>query len=431
VSCYTYWNYACGTDINISITNPDVAPCSCNDPQIDDDHVWIRDVNYGTSIRSIQQFETASGHLTNAVGLTAYGGLGNISPFGSSFPLVLQFGDGLNGMGVTNYRWSYKQKKDAYLTPVFDTKHIFNGSLAKGYNHWVQVTPTDWENLPGAFTLGPFLDAANNPMYKIPHLDASVDTGIAGAYWDADTASVEINTVGWNPGLYEFTIELLDNNGNVVPLAINPFKVDRLPSDPPPAIPGLSTIDADGLAEGYVLKDFFGNTVGFRFLMRVDNNYCYAGISDAIVAGGTTDTECGTGYYNDKNTDTVELYFQAGHPHNFATYSFAVYKGNSGALGIASSSGTSANANNVQTVFSGSNGYDISQVNILVPPMPVNAVSNMDQYHKSILIKDMLGNCNMAAFSENVYVWATHTNGNTRIGYDASYVAAIAIAPNS
>src|ERR1700739_68211 len=117
-------------------------------------------------------------------------------------------------------------------------------------------------------------------MYKIPHLDASVDTGIAGAYWDADTASVSIDTIGWNPGLYEFTIELLDNNGNVVPLAADPFKVDRLASDPPPVIPGLTTIRAHGLPEGYAIKDLFGNTIGFKFLMRVDNDYCYAGISD-------------------------------------------------------------------------------------------------------------------------------------------------------
>jgi len=340
-------------------------------------------------------------------------------------------------MGVTHYRWSYKQKKDAYLSTVSDTPHIFGGALAKGYNHWIQITPTDWENLPGTFTLGPFLDPSSRPMYKIPHLDASVDTGISGVYWDADTASVNIDTTGWNPGLYEFTIELLDNNGNVVPLAVNPFKVDRLPSDPPPPISGVTTIDAAGLAENYVIKDFFGNTVGFKFLMRVDNNYCYAGISDASVAGGTTDTACGTGYYNDKNTDTADLYFQAGHPHNFATYSFSVTKGNSGELTVAGSSGTSANSNDALIVTSGDNLYDIIQVSVFPPPahpLPAglrNPVSHMDQYHKSIPLNDMLGNCNMAAFAEVLNVWATHTNGNTRIGYDASYVAAIAIAPNS
>jgi hypothetical protein len=435
ISCYTHWNYACGTDINITITNPDVLPCFCGGSTVEDDHVWIKTVGSGTSVRSIQQVQTASGHLSNAVGLTAYGGYGNISPFASSFPFVVQFGDGLNAMGITYYRWSYMQKTDAYLTPVSDTKHILNGSLSKTYNHWIEVTPTDWENLPGTFTLGPFLDPSNNPMYKIPHLDASVDSGIAGTFWDADTASVYINTVGWNPGLYEFTIELLDNNGNVVPLADDPFKVDRLASDPPPLVPGLVTIDADsllenGLPENYVIKNGSGQIIGFNFQMRVDNNYCYAGISDAVVAGGTTDTECGTGYYNDKNTDSADLYFQAGHPHNFGTYSFAVYKGNSGALSIAGSSGTTANANNALTVTSGDNGYDISQVDFPVPT-PSNPVSNMDQYHKSILVKDMLGNCIMAAFSENVYVWATHTNGDTRIGYDASDVAAFSMAPHS
>jgi hypothetical protein len=81
-------------------------------------------------------------------------------------------------------------------------------------------------------------------------------------------------------------------------------------------------------------------------------------------------------------------------------------------------------------VTSGDNGYDITQVDFPLPT-PSNPVSNMDQYHKSILVKDMLGNCIMAAFSENLYVWATHTNGDTRIGYDASDVAAFSMAPHS
>jgi hypothetical protein len=156
------------------------------------------------------------------------------------------------------------------------------------------------------------------------------------------------------------------------------------------------------------------------------------------VAGNSTDTECGTGYYNNKNTDVVDLFFQAGHPHNFATYGFAVYKGNSGALSIAASTGTSANANNVTpaaAVTAGNNGYDISQVDppaiAPVPPNPVNPVSGMDQYHKAILVSDMLGSCTMAAFSENVDVYSTHTDGSNRVGYDAHYVAAIAIGPNS
>ncbi|HTI59917.1 hypothetical protein [Mucilaginibacter sp.] len=440
ISCNTYWNYACGTDINISVTNPDILPCTCHGDSIDDDHVWIENVNYGTSIRHIQQSATPSGHLANAVGLTAYGGYGNISPFAKSFPFVVQFGDGLNAMGVTYYRWSYQQRKDAYLTNVPDTRHIIGGDLAKSYNHWIQVTPTDWENLPGSVTLGPFLDSSNRVMYKVPHLDAAVDSGVAGAFWNADTASVNINTNAWNPGLYEFTLELLDNNGNVVPLNANPFKVDRLGTDPAPVPPGLTTIDADGLAENYVIKNIAGKTIGFKFLMRVDNDYCYGGIADALVDGNSTDTECGTGYYDDKNNDNVDLFFEAGHPHNFAVYSFSVYKGNSGALAFAGSSGASANANNVippAMVTTGDNVYDISLVDIPVPapplpPNPVHPVSHMDQYHKSIPVRDMLGTCTMAAFSENLYVTGTQTNGNTTLlGFDANYVAAIAIAPNS
>jgi hypothetical protein len=42
----------------------------------------------------------------------------------------------------------------------------------------------------------------------------------------------------------------------------------------------------------------------------------------------------------------------------------------------------------------------------------------------------MLGVCDKAAFAENLYLWATHTNGNTRLnGFDAVDTVAFAIEP--
>lgn len=437
ISCHTYWNYACGTDINVSVTNPAVTPCFCDSPTIEANYVWVKSVNRGVTVRSIQQQTTASGHLDNAVGLTAYGNKGNISPFGGGFSLVLQFGDGLASFGVTHYRWSGQLLQDAYLGNNVGVKEILGGNAAKAYSHWIQVAPGDWEHVPGSFPLGPYLDSTGKVMYKIPNTHASADTGLADAVWDTglDTDTININTVGWTPGLYQFTIELLNSNGQIVPLNYNPFKVNRIANDGAPT--SVDTIDADTVGMGYVKRNLITNYVtGFNFLMRVDNNYCYAGIADALVDGNSTDTECGTGYYNDKFNDKVELIFQAGHPHNFAIYDFNTYKGNSGALGAAASAGASANANNGLSVAAGDNGYDITQVTFAPAPSPpavqnpVNRVANMDQYHKAIGVSDMLGNCTMAAFSENLNVNATHTNGNDRLSqYDAHYIAAIAIAP--
>ncbi|MET3980391.1 hypothetical protein ABIB62_002993 [Mucilaginibacter sp. UYP25] len=438
ISCHTYWNYACGTDINVSVTNPAVRPCFCDSPAIEANYVWVKSVNRGVSVRSIQQQETASGHLDNAVGLTAYSNKGNISPFGGGFSLVLQFGDGLAGFGVTHYRWTSQLLKDAYLGNNVGSPETLGGSVAKAYSHWIQVAPGDWEHVPGSFALGPYLDSTGKVMYKIPHIHASADTGLADAVWDTgiDTDAININTVGWTPGLYQFTIELLNNNGQVVPLNYNPFKVSKIATDGGPAVG--DTIDADLAGNGYVKRDVSNHVTGFNFLMRVDNDYCYAGISDALVDGHSTDTECGTGYYDDKFNDKVDLIFQAGHAHNFATYGFNVYKGNSGALGAAASAGTSANANNLLNVTTGDNVYDITQVTFgpaQAPPAvqnPINRVANMDQYHKAIGVSDMLGTCTMAAFSENLNVYATHTNGNDRLSqYDAHYIAAIAVAPKS
>ena len=468
--CGTHWAYQCGSPINISLDNPYIPPCGC-EAVIPGAYVQMDSVNGGANIRGIQQSPTASGHLANAVGLTAYRSYGNISPFGSSFTFRLYFGAGLqgaifNGNTVTHYRWSYTRITDPYLNPVSDSVHYLNPAISKPYWYYTAEPGGGFERFDKAFPLGPIvLDPANNPvspMYKIPHgiPDQDDPTLPADAQGFPYTDSIQVATANNLPdGLYEFTFELVDDYGNVVPIpkVDCPFLVEALPGDVNPD--DATAINADGLsangyAEDYVIHDGSGNVIGFNFQMRIDNSSCYAGISDAIIAGQTTDTECGTGTYENL-TDPVELLFQAGHPHNFATYSFNVYKGNSGLVPPTgsvnpNSSGTSANQNGPgpipgmpPLVTMGNNNYSITQVSTInspavpatsttpaVPENPENWVSNMDQYQQTMPVGDLLGSCTTAAFSENLYVAATHTDGVNRLSeYDAQWVAAIAISP--
>lgn len=411
VACNTRWNYSCGTDINIRLTDPRIKPCEC-DPLVGS-IVWMKNVNSGVSIRNIQQNTNPSGHLANAIGLTSFATVDKVSPFGNSFPFVVQFGSGFPNSSVTHYRWKYRKLKDAYLQNDLGSTVSIEGDVSKAYTYEIDPGGPNNNFATGSFLLGPTYNGGK-PKYKIPHSEASIDVpSQPTAEWNQDTASINVSTLNFANGLYEFIFELLDNNGAVVPLTSNPFVVTRKSTDLPPPTPETSTINAEGLAENYLIKNIAGQTIGFRFVMRIDNLKCYADVLDALVDGNTTDTECGFGHYNNKATDVATLRFLAGHEHDFATYSFGVTKGNSNPVGDANSSGY---------VSVGNNGYAIT-------PTIVSGITK-DRFQKNIPLTSMLGSCTMAAFAQNLYVRATHTNGNVILHeYDASDTAAIAIAP--
>ncbi len=407
--CYTHWNYECGTEINVRLTDPRIRQCSCD--ILPGDYIHMKSINFGKSIRSIQQNTIASGHLANARGLTPYGAYGNISPFGGNFPLVVKFGAGFPKSTVSHYRWNYRKIMDGNLNPVADGDHNLAGEVGRPYTFpkLVAGSPQSFSN---TFPMGPNV-VGGNAQYKIPHVDPTLDVPEADAEWGRqDTATINVNTASMvMEGLYLFTFELVNAAGAVQAVPADTYIVSKKSSDV--TLPDQDTVTADGLPENYVVKNGAGQAIAFRFYMRIDNNRCYADVQDAVVPSGTTDTECGFGYYNDKLTDNVTLRFVAGHPHDFATYSFGVTKGNSNSVPEANSSGA---------VTSSNNGYTISD-----DPM---GTSPKDGFSKLIPVRTMLGDCPQAAFAENLHVNATHSDGVNELNHlDASDTAAIALAP--
>ncbi len=407
-ACGTRWDYQCGSDINIRITDPRVGLCDCH--ELEGDYIWMKSVNTGTSIRRIQQNNAPGAQLTNARGLTDFEGRGNISPFGSSFPLVVQFGSGYPQATVTHYRWKYRRLTDASLTPVPFNENIMEGQVGKTYTYPVS-SGGNTVVARGSFDMGPnYVNA--KAQYKIPHSEAALDVPAipTAEYEEARTRSIHLNTVGMDNGLYEFTFELLNAAGNVVGINPSNYLVDLMN---PPAT-GIVNEPAVGLAENYLIIQG-GQAVGFRFAVRIDNQHCYSDVLDAIVDGTSSDSACGIGEYANKATSNCQLRFLAGHPQDFARYNFQVTKGNSNNLAI-------ANSANLATLPD--NGY--SKTNILLGGV------ERDQFTKNIAVNNMLGACTMAAFAENLYVTATHTNGNDRLqNYDRSDTAALALAPDT
>ncbi len=402
-SCGTHWDYACGTDINIRVSDERIGICEC--APMPGEVVWMKRINNGISMRNIQQHSGSSGHLANAIGLTKYSTGDNVSPFGNSFPFVVQFGSGFPSANVTHYRWKYRQLKDAGLNDVSDTEKTFDGLVYKGYTYERVNSDGDTVCYSGSFQLGPF-PSPGGPMFRIPHVEASDDVpSEPTAEWNQDTHSVHINSLNLNDGLYEFTMELLDDSGNVVPLDKDVFVVDKKAgevSNPPDA----PTITAFGRPENYLLLNATAKATGFKFVMRIDNDPCYADIKDALVDGTATHSECGFGQYSNKTTSQVTLKFEASHPRDFARYGFSVVKGNGNSAGPTNTSGYVTQAHHGYAVVS-------------------------DVYFKNVPVADMLGSCDQAAFAENLHVWATHTNGNRRLDeYDRHDVAAFAIEPD-
>lgn len=405
--CGTHWNYVCGTEINITLNNPNLSPSLC-DP-ITGQVVWIKQVNSdGIDIRNIQQSPALREHLSNGIGLTSYGSY-KISPFAKSFPLVVQFGSGFPSPTVKYYRWRYRRVKNANLANVTEAYAEYDNPIHKHYTYEKVNSDGDTVFYTGAFKLGPEF-TPNGPVYKIPHVDAVVDVpGEPTARWNQNTYSIQLNTVGMDDGLYEFIFELLNSAGNVVSLDPDVFVVTKKSgeiSNPPDA----TTISADKVLENYLLKSGVKAT-GFRFVMRIDNQVCTPIIQDALVDGSPTNPTCGFAQYANKATSKMILKFYAKHPNDFAKYNFWAVKGNGPAI---PTNPTFQATKTLEYVTQVNNGYAVAG----------------DMYYKELDVDTMLGICDQAAFAESLFMYATHTNGNRRIWeYDAYDSAAFAIEP--
>ena len=416
--CHTLWNYSCGTNINITVTDPRLTPCVCDN--LPGEVVWVKRAGNGTSIRNIALNSSVTPSLfSDPRGLTngyVPGRAGYyISPFTSSFPLYVQFGDGYPSAQVTHFRWQYRRVADGYLNTITEDFQYQQGALSKSYTYQGTDSMGNTVFYTGLFQLDEAI--AGGKIYKIPNVDASVDTGIPTAEWNQDTATIGIDTTTLGDGLFEFVLQLLDDNGNVQEPSSSVFQIDSyLPA------PGQASLPAGGIDAGYLYHgtDIAGtndnNTAlpitGFRFLIRLDNNTSTCSIADAVVdnndgTGSTTDTQCGFAQYENKADGEMLLCFKAAQLHNYADYSFNVFKGNN-------------------------NNVPVEQYSGQVPPPSTSTIVNgvTVTYQEDPTLLDLLGSCTQAAFAENLYVTAYHTDASERYsGFDSQYTAAFAIQP--
>ena len=395
IGCHTHWNYVCGSEVTIPITDPRVPGCG-SEPDLPGKQVVVLSIGPNVAVREV-----------GAGGLTNFG-----EPFGHSLEPRVDFSrTALIGSGIPYYRWSYRR-----LTGPDGTTPAPGGwtpMTRDVYRHYkdgttypsVQMGPLPTSGSGAApaanlFRIRPFASPSGDEWIV---LDEHVD--LATAYFDTQflPGNPTPSGAGWTDdlaaGLYELKLELFDTAGNPVDWTAQGVDLRITDQDAPF---GTGTITTTAAPNGNRLLSGT-HTTGFRMVVRVDNNRCFA---DVLPVGGTIvpDPLCGFHTYN-ALTDTVRLSFVARHPNDLATYWFGSGRGVSPTLAETTVSGKTGDA--------GGNGF---------------AVSGADTYAKDLAVSVLVGACPSAALWERADVYALATNGYGRLGgYDATDNAAFAL----
>lgn len=442
VPCNTFWHYACGTNINIQITDPRVPGSCCCDCPLPGELVWIRSVG-STSMAHINQLSFAQAPpgqtaTYDRIGLTDASAIyddffittiGDYKrPFGGGPSLYMGFGSDLPNAAMYYYRWSYRQVKNAQLFPVADTyKPLIpsGGTVTKGYEYIYTDSHGDEQFGANSVKLGPFTVGSSDNLYIIPPVQPSMPPfsvpESSPLWWEQtynmntisfDSAALLKGSAPGGDGLYEFRLELFDQAGNLlsnIPKAT--FKIpDYNNAD-------FSVNAPDGLLENATVT----SADAFNILIRIDNSRCNSGIFTVDVNGAPASSDCcGFVKYAPGGVEAdLELTFQATHPNNFAVFSFGVDKGTCGDVPIADAG-----------------GMVIDSTYVTLIPLVVSYQLSGGIYGKHFTPPQLLGSCynagtGKAAFAETLSVIAMATDGTFRVtAYDAPYrVAAFALEP--
>ncbi|MFT3935336.1 MAG: hypothetical protein QM726_17050 [Chitinophagaceae bacterium] len=431
IPCYTNWDYACGTNINIHITDPRVpVDCCCNCP-LPGDLVFIRSIG-STSVSHINQnsfLQTPPGQSVayNRIGLTdaaaIYDGffattVGDYKrPFGGGLSFYMGFGSNLPSSNISYYRWRYKKTANADLSAVSGSVEQIDTLELKAYDFTYIDSNGDEQIGHNSVKLGPFTVGPNNNLYKIPPSSpamAPFNVPETNPQWyerthnthtiGFDSSALKNASMNGGDGLYEFTLELFDSAGNLLTnIAKTIFKT-----------PDYNDADTSVNAPDQLLAGVTATTANaFKMLVRIDNSVCNSQVFTVNVNGMPASSDC-CGFVNYKPGGVeadLDLSFLATHPNNFAVFSFGVNKGTCGDVAIADASGM---------VIDSASGYTLSG----------------GIYDKHFTPSQLLGSCYLdgtgkGAFAETLSVIAMATDGTFRqTGKDAPYrVAAFALEP--
>ncbi|KGE86052.1 MAG: hypothetical protein ACE362_04345 [Phaeodactylibacter xiamenensis] len=424
VPCATYWDYDCGEDINIQLSDSRIPPV-CGGI-LEGTSVAIRSIGTHVSPLHIDQRLTNTITLPGdgnfrTVGLTSYAtqGLGSYSPqltnqfvrpFTGNIPIYAQFGEGLPATNIHYFQVQYRRTHNAGLLTLINPSDLNSGwkTLESGALNRRYVLQDGLDFKYEYYNLGPF-EVNGARVYRIPPLDPKLP-GIDGQPASSDPTarwsrydSVAIARINTNlleeDGLYEFRVRFLDQNGDLA--NVNPYFF---------RVPDPEDVNATMAAPNLYIRQIGADAV-FQFRMRVDNLRPALGIFGVSLDGDfSAMTDCGFLAYQSVSQQ-VGLSFRASHPRGFGLFNFNVERGRRNSLFNHFTLG------DARGVVTGSKApYTLGPDGI---------------YRASFSIAALLAGCgDKAAFSESLTAVGLHTDGTHAGNFYRNTVSnAFAIAP--
>jgi hypothetical protein len=404
VACHTWWNYVCGSEVTLLTSHPLAHACPpC--PPVDAPNNWVLFMAIGNTsvwrIHGVSDTTIAGGaeHDPARVGL-----LDGSRPWGGSLRPRLEFDTSLRSdLGVFYYRVSYKRpaEPDTAWRPSTEainrhyTRELGGDLILEQYPlgpRTVGTTPHLVEIPPGLPPVG---------QWSIPNAVLDTQSAVIPTTAVAPGVAFDENGVplaGDQGGLWQIKVELFNSAGALVdPEALGirwrvPESTDLSGT--------IATRDASALGLVNAAQNFMVITV------RVDNNPTYARIDAPQVGGSTAADQCGVMNYSARS-QAVTVPFLALQIGRYAQYDFYVQRG-----------AVSPPEYRVISTAAASAGTMPATIPLSPPGDPLPTVGSL------------LDSCNLAGFTEQLYVAHLGTDGWSRLSqYDSSSARAFVLAP--
>ncbi|GIK64582.1 MAG: hypothetical protein BroJett018_23760 [Chloroflexota bacterium] len=409
VRCSTYWDYECGTEVNINVTSPAAIPSTPPTPV--DPHgigTWVMPMAVGgTFIWGTGNPDPTLTGWVRPDGLTDYGGITG-APFATTLGFRLVFSQNIPENGLRYYRWAYRKGSSG-------TWHHMNATVVR---HYVKDAP-DPSSVTGhhislpTTPMGPFTVFGKDNLFTFkpdnpPPPDPSDPPGTL-TYWPPDEVGdiyhAYLNTASLPPdvltaaGQYQIRLEVFNAAGVCQSHGGSFSFIVPISND---LVNGIDTRVAQS---SEIVSEVTGGETfsGFVFNLHIDNNPCEAELHLVHIGSTAVADECGFLRYELPADLTVS--FRAHHPNDFATFGMTVVRGQTPLPAVSASGGVGALS---AGLYSGDGDGNFTA---------------------DIPIEDFLGTCSNAAFAQHLGVYGTATNGHGRLtNFDRGDLQAFALA---
>ena len=424
VRCHTWWNYPCGTEVNLHVTDPRVNGTAIQ-PDTPPGSVLVE------RIGNIWLGAIQSNGTTEPLGMP--NGLGSMPhAFGDVLYPHVEFSPTLAAEGISHYRWSYQHVNEdgTEITPG-EAWHIVSTPLSRIYMEIVDIDDREvWRR--GSVPIGP-VGAGDQVAFILPPHDPPVNPGQIDAWWDFcrnNEASAFFDTTqaypdsGLQAGWVKLRLELFRQDSGILK-RVSPGGGFQIP---PPAYRGVGDMISIPAGPAYVenlhdaLCDGPDPVQVFVLKVCIDNQPTYANVIPAAAPGSMTGC---TGILAYSGNPNVNIAFNASQPGNHAGFVFSVQLGHlnhqiqassNGVVGVAGSNGFGYTAIEskyskdipAQTLLTHNHMLD----SCICPPIPPAGSGTLCPDATRHAVACLVDS---GAFSEVLGVYASITNGYDRL----------------